>query len=152
MLKWWNGWFPYWIRNHFLTVRDLKFSLGKSGRFRTSGSPFWSRSTGGRFDRFRMAGQSHRNQAFCKEFIKNQWNSLLKSTIIPKTLIIPGWLKHSARGCAENHCNSSLKWTQIRQTLTFVSRLKHVLKKTLYFLAQNEREDTPCSGRHFVTP
>ena len=32
--------FPYWIRNPFLKVRDLKFSLGKSGRFRTSGSTF----------------------------------------------------------------------------------------------------------------
>ena len=53
ILKWWNGEFPYWIRNHFLRVRDLNFSLGKSGRFRTSGSTFWSRSTGGRFDRFR---------------------------------------------------------------------------------------------------
>ena len=53
ILKWWNGEFPYWIRNHFLRVRDLNFSLGKSDRFRTSGSTFWSRSTGGRFDRFR---------------------------------------------------------------------------------------------------
>ena len=52
ILKWWNGEFPYWIRNHFLRVRDLNFSLGKSGRFRTSGSTFWSRSTGGRFDWF----------------------------------------------------------------------------------------------------
>ena len=38
----------------FLRVRDLKFSLGKSGRFRTSGGTFWSRSTGGRFDPFRI--------------------------------------------------------------------------------------------------
>ena len=44
--------FPYWIQKEFQRTEWLKYSLGKSGRFRTSGSTFWSRSTRSRFGHF----------------------------------------------------------------------------------------------------
>ena len=41
-LNWWNQRFPYWIRKEFQRTEWLKSSSSKSGRFRTSGSTFWT--------------------------------------------------------------------------------------------------------------
>ena len=44
-----NRRFRYRTKKEFRKVKRLKYSLGKSGRFRTSGNNFWSRITGSRF-------------------------------------------------------------------------------------------------------
>ena len=103
-------------------VEWLKKSLGKSGRFRTSGSTFWSRSTGSRFARLDL-GRIRKNFEgwMAEKFPWQKWSisNLWEHFLLPKHQI-PFWLIFvlaKMKRSSPNPYNYRLKWTDVHETL-----------------------------------